>query len=304
MEYQIITDGAADITKEEGAKRGIVVVPFYVYSTQDVNRKFADADELYEEMLKNPKEVFKTACPSPEEYYRKFRAAVDEGKGVFCVTISQKFSGSYSSAVLAANMIAEETPDAKVRVIDSQMNSALQGLFVDEIEKMAQAGLSFQEISRRADALIPQGKIMFTVGNLDYLRAGGRIGALKYVITKTLSVRPLIIMQDGDIKSGGLGIGIHGAMKKVVGNVADYFSRTGFRMEDYSFVVGYGADRTLGEKIRELYYKAFPDWKSELPMKQITEVSAVHTGPSTVGFGFLKKRKYSAARKKKNKLSL
>ena len=289
MEYQIITDGAADITKEEGAKRGIVVVPFYVYSTQDVNRKFADADELYEEMLKNPKEVFKTACPSPEEYYRKFRVAVDEGKGVFCVTISQKFSGSYSSAVLAANMIAEETPDAKVRVIDSQMNSALQGLFVDEIEKMAQAGLSFQEISRRADALIPQGKIMFTVGNLDYLRAGGRIGALKYVITKTLSVRPLITMQDGDIKSGGLGIGIHGAMKKVVGNVADYFSRTGFRMEDYSFVVGYGADRTLGEKIRELFYKAFPDWKSELPMKQITEVSAVHTGPSTVGFGFLKK---------------
>lgn len=289
MEYQIITDGAADITKEEGAKRGIVVVPFYVYSTQDVNRKFADVDELYEEMLKNPKEVFKTACPSPEEYYRKFRAAVDEGKGVFCVTISQKFSGSYSSAVLAANMIAEETPDAKVRVIDSQMNSALQGLFVDEIEKMAQAGLSFQEISRRADALIPQGKIMFTVGNLDYLRAGGRIGALKYVITKTLSVRPLITMQDGDIKSGGLGIGIHGAMKKVVGNVADYFSRTGFRMEDYSFVVGYGADRTLGEKIRELFYKAFTDWKSELPMKQITEVSAVHTGPSTVGFGFLKK---------------
>ena len=289
MEYQIITDGAADITKEEGAKRGIVVVPFYVYSTQDVNRKFADADELYEEMLKNPKEVFKTACPSPEEYYRKFRAAVDEGKGVFCVTISQKFSGSYSSAVLAANMIAEETPDAKVRVIDSQMNSALQGLFVDEIEKMAQAGLSFQEISRRADALIPQGKIMFTVGNLDYLRAGGRIGALKYVITKTLSVRPLITMQDGDIKSGGLGIGIHGAMKKVVGNVADYFSRTGFRMEDYSFVGGYGADRTLGEKIRELFYKAFPDWKRELPMKQITEVSAVHTGPSTVGFGFLKK---------------
>ena len=289
MEYQIITDGAADITKEEGAKRGIVVVPFYVYSTQDVNRKFADVDELYEEMLKNPKEVFKTAFPSPEEYYRKFRAAVDEGKGVFCVTISQKFSGSYSSAVLAANMIAEETPDAKVRVIDSQMNSALQGLFVDEIEKMAQAGLSFQEISRRADALIPQGKIMFTVGNLDYLRAGGRIGALKYVITKTLSVRPLITMQDGDIKSGGLGIGIHGAMKKVVGNVADYFSRTGFRMEDYSFVVGYGADRTLGEKIRELFYKAFPDWKSELPMKQITEVSAVHTGPSTVGFGFLKK---------------
>lgn len=289
MEYQIITDGAADITKEEGAKRGIVVVPFYVYSTQDVNRKFADADELYEEMLKNPKEVFKTACPSPEEYYRKFRAAVDEGKGVFCVTISQKFSGSYSSAVLAANMIAEETPDAKVRVIDSQMNSALQGLFVDEIEKMAQAGLSFQEISRRADALIPQGKIMFTVGNLDYLRAGGRIGALKYVITKTLSVRPLITMQDGDIKSGGLGIGIHGAMKKVVGNVADYFSRTGFRMEDYSFVVGYGADHTLGEKIRELFYKAFPDWKRELPMKQITEVSAVHTGPSTVGFGFLKK---------------
>ncbi len=289
MEYQIITDGAADITKEEGAKRGIVVVPFYVYSTQDVNRKFADVDELYEEMLKNPKEVFKTACPSPEEYYRKFRAAVDEGKGVFCVTISQKFSGSYSSAVLAANMIAEETPDAKVRVIDSQMNSALQGLFVDEIEKMAQAGLSFQEISRRSDALIPQGKIMFTVGNLDYLRAGGRIGALKYVITKTLSVRPLITMQDGDIKSGGLGIGIHGAMKKVVGNVADYFSRTGFRMEDYSFVVGYGADRTLGEKIRELFYKAFPDWKSELPMKQITEVSAVHTGPSTVGFGFLKK---------------
>ena len=149
---------------------------------------------------------------------------MDEGKGVFCVTISQKFSGSYSSAVLAANMIAEETPDAKVRVIDSQMQfRRFRGCSSMKSKKWRRPGFPFRKFPG-----VPTpsaGKIMFTVGNLDYLRAGGRIGALKYVITKTLSVRPLITMQDGDIKSGGLGIGIHGAMKKVVGNVADYFSR-------------------------------------------------------------------------------
>ena len=289
MEIQIVTDGAADITKEEGLKRGIAVIPFYVYSTQDINRSFSDANELYEEMVKNPKEVFKTACPSPEEFYNPFKEAVEQGKGVICVTITQKFSGSYSSAMLARTRILEEFPEAKVCVIDSQMNSALQGLFVDEIERMVLAGLPFDEIAAKADALIPQGKIMFTVGTLDYLRAGGRIGALQYVITKTLSVRPLITMQDGDIKSGGLGLGIHGAMKKVVSNVADFFARIGGNMDDYRFVVGYGADRSLGEKISELFHKAFPDFRGNLPMKQITEVSAVHTGPSTVGFGFLKK---------------
>ena len=289
MDIQIMTDGAADLTKEEGLKRGITVIPFYVYSERNIDAAFSGVTELYEEMVKKPKEVFKTACPSPEEFMKPFREAIEQGKGVICVTITQKFSGSYSSAVLARSQILEEFPNAKICVIDSQMNSVLQGLFVNEIEKMVRSDLSFDEIVVRAEALIPNGKIMFTVGNLDYLRAGGRIGALRYVITKTLSVRPLITMQDGDIKSGGLGIGVHGAMKKVVSNVADFFARTGDKMEDYNFVVGYGAERSLGERIAELFRKAFPQFQGELPIRQITEVSAVHTGPSTVGFGFLKK---------------
>ncbi len=289
MDIQIVTDGAADITKEEGLKRGITVIPFYVYNERNIDAAFSGVTELYEEMVKKPKDIFKTACPSPEEFIKPFREAIERGMGVICVTITQKFSGSYSSAVLARAQILEEFPNAKICVIDSQMNSALQGLFVNEIEKMARADLSFDEIVARAETLIPNGKIMFTVGNLDYLRTGGRIGALRYVITKTLSVRPLITMQDGDIKSGGLGIGVHGAMKKVVSNVADFFARTGDNMEDYNFVVGYGADRSLGERIAELFRKAFPQFSGELPIRQITEVSAVHTGPSTVGFGFLKK---------------
>ncbi len=53
---------------------------------------------------------------------------VEKNIPVVAMTISTVLSGSYNSARIAAEQLKEKYPDAKIEVINSQLNSAAQGL--------------------------------------------------------------------------------------------------------------------------------------------------------------------------------
>ena len=69
---------------------------------------------------------------------------IKQGKGIVCICITSKFSGSLQSATNAKNILLETYPDAKIEVIDSMVNTVLQGLFVLEAAKMCKAGVPME----------------------------------------------------------------------------------------------------------------------------------------------------------------
>ena len=145
---QIITDSSADLSKEIVEKYGIDVVPFYVSFSEETYLKEGEEisqKDFYDQLVSseaNPK----TACPSIDDYYTRFEKAVKENLSVICFTLSQKFSGSFQSAVNAKNMILEDYANAKVEVIDSLSATGGQGLLVLECCKMAENNLDFEEV--------------------------------------------------------------------------------------------------------------------------------------------------------------
>jgi DegV family protein with EDD domain len=118
----------------------------------------------------------KTSMPSVQDYVDVFTPIVKAGEGVLCICITTKFSGSYNSAVNARNMLLEDYPDAKIEVIDSTLNTVEEGIFVREAARMKAAGLSLEESVQALERIKSTGRIIFTVGSLDYLIHGGRIG--------------------------------------------------------------------------------------------------------------------------------
>ncbi len=188
-------------------------------------------------------------------------------------------------------MILEEYPNAKITVIDSTLNTVLQGLFVLEAVKLRDANVSYEEAVDRLLAIRSTGRILFTVGSADYLQHGGRIGKVGSAAVSLLGIRPLITMKEGEIFSSGIVKGRKKSLTKVISMLDDYLKEQKADINDYSIVVGCGYDLKEGEKFRSDVEKFVTDnyGPVSVPMFQIGATVSVHTGPYPLGVSIIKK---------------
>lgn len=285
---KLISDAACDLLPKE--YKDIDIVNFFIYDASiDKEVQSKHVDEIYHEMITDDSKIFKTACPTIDTYYQKFVENEKNGYASICVCITSKFSGSYNSATMAKMQAMEEHPNAKIAVIDSKSNSALQGLLVLAIDDMIKAGFSYELILTKIEKLIPTGKIMFTVETVDYLKKGGRIGKVSAFVASALNLKPIIVMRDGDIGLGGIAFGVRRTLLKVLELVKRHFEKAGENIKDYNFMVGYSSDKATGENLIKQASDYLKINKENILFKQITECTAVHTGPNTLGIAFLKK---------------
>lgn len=284
---KLIADAACDLMQND--YKDIDIVDFLIYDAtndEEVNAKCVD--ELYQEMMHSEK-IYKTACPTIDTYYQKFVENEKNGYATICVCITSKFSGSYNSATIAKMQALESYPNAKITVVDSKGNSALQLLLVLAIHKMINAGFSYELILSNIDKLIPTGKIMFTVETVDYLKKGGRIGKVSAFVATALNLKPIIVMRDGDIGLGGIAFGVKRTLIKVLELVKSHFEKEGENIKDYHFAVGYSSDIKAGENFLKQAIEYLKISEDDVVFNQIKECSAVHTGPNTLGLAFIKK---------------
>lgn len=283
---KLISDGACDLTAENIKKYNISVIPFWI--NYENESKLLSSDELYALMKEHPKMQFKTACPSTEDFRVEFEKAIQNNQDVICVCISSKFSGSYEAAQIAKKTTLEKYPDAVINIIDSLMCSAQQGLLVLSVADMIEKNYEINKISEIAEELKKESKIFMTVNNLDYLRAGGRIGRLSGIILNILAVKPLIIMEDGSIRSGGLALGFNMALQKILNELRKWFEHSLKNVKDFKFFVGYSTDKKTGEKfLNDAVTKLKIDEKS-ISLTQIGSTAGVHTGPETIGIALIR----------------
>jgi DegV family protein with EDD domain len=288
--YKIVSDSACDLSKEYLEKHDVTIVPLSVsFDGETYYRDGVDItrDECYQRMVDDPKLFPKTSLPSVESYADVFRNYVEQGFPVVCFTITTLFSGSYNSAMNAKSLVEEDYPDANICVIDSKQNTVTQALLIDQFVKMLEDGLSFEQAMSKLDALMASARIFFTVGSLDYLKMGGRIGKVATAATGKLGVKPVIIMKDGDIGLGGIGRNRNKLKNSVLQVAKKYLDEN--NKDNFIVSVGYGYDKEEG-------FEFMKEVESTLDVKLDSEtnvaigiVSAVHTGPYPIGLGVIRK---------------
>lgn len=293
--FHIVSDGSCDLDPKLAEEKGVTVVPFYVtFDDEHFERENVDIGirEFYQQMVDQPKVYPKSSMPSSQDFMDAFLPFVKQGKPVVCICITTKFSGSYQSAVNAKEMILEERPEAQITVIDSTINTVLQGLYVLEAVKLRDSGMPYEDAVKRLEEIKGTGRIFFTVGDMEYLKHGGRIGKVAGVAGSVLGIRPVITLKQGEIFPSGIGRSRKSTTAKCIDLLLNYLKETNAGFEHFSINIGFGYDRREAEKFRDrtlevLHARGYEI--EDIPLFQIGATISVHTGPYPLGFGIVEK---------------
>ena len=291
--YQIISDGSCDLPQELTKEKNIVVVPFYVSMDSETYRKEmveVDVRDFYREMVEKKGVYPKTSMPSTQDYCNAFEPYVKAGVPVICLCITTKFSGSMQSAKSAKDIILEDYPEAIITIVDTEVDTVLQGIYVLEACRLRDMGVGYEEAIERLKAIRSSGRIFFTVGNIEYLKHGGRIGKLAGLAGGMLGIKPLITLKDGEIFPSGIVRSRKKSMDKVIDMLLAYVDEDKAGMSDYSLCIGYGYDHDEALEFRKLALERLAHLGvKEIPIYQIGATIGVHTGPYPIGFGIVKR---------------
>lgn len=295
--YHIISDGSCDLPQELVKEKNITVVPFYV-SFDDENYLKENVEigirDFYQQMVDRRGVYPKSSMPSTQDYVEVFLPYAKDGIPVICICITTKFSGSMQSAVNARTIVQESCPEARITVIDARINTVLQGLYVLEAAKLRDSGMDYDSVVKRLEEMRSSGRIFFTVGDMEYLKHGGRIGKVSAVAGSVLGIRPVITLKDGEIFPSGIGRGRKRTTEKTIELLLDYLEKSSLGIDGYSIAIGYGYDREEAVEFREraleaLHGKGYEIGREEIPLYQIGATISVHTGPYPLGFGIIEK---------------
>ena len=214
MSYKIVADSSCEFPEEYRKDPRYVNVPLGL----DVNDELIMDDETFDqaEFLKkvaaSPK-CPKSFCPSPEKYMDAYQT---EAENVFAFTLSAKLSGSYNSAELGKNLYHEKHGEKNIFVCDSESASGGETQLALKAAELSEEGLSFAEICQKLTEYRDNLKTYFVLNNLETLRKNGRLVGVKALVASTLSIKPVMGSNKGEIIQLGQAIGIKKALTKMV----------------------------------------------------------------------------------------
>ena len=295
MKFGIVSDSSCDLSPQYTEQEQISIVSFYVsFDGEKYLKEGKDiaVTDFYQEMADNQGCYPKTSMPSVQDYIDAFLPLVKRGMPVLCICLTKKFSGSMQSAINAKEELMEDYPQAEIYVMDSQLVTAIQGLFVQEAVRLRDQGLSLEEAVKALEKIRNTGHIFFSTKDLKYLEHGGRIGKAASLAGSVLNIKPLLQYYDGELGLTELCRGRKKSLLKVVDMFIEYLEKKKINLEEYLLVTGVGLDvpeyKTFKEYLKErLLEKGYP--VKEWVQIQIGATIGVHTGPYPMGVGILKK---------------
>ena len=292
-DFQIFSDGACDLGLKMSKDLDITLIPFYVSLDHEKYYKEIfelSLDEYYHDMVEN-NGYPKTSLPSVQDYIDAFRPVLEQGKDVFCLTITHALSSSIQSAQTAKMMLDEEFPERTICVIDSWNITGSQALLLMECSRMKRDGKTLDEIASYVEKAKNDTRIHFMVGDLSHLQVGGRIGKLATLSGSILKIKPVIVFKSGDISFGGAVRSRKKGMARIADLTRNYFKESGEDPSHYIALVGTTNTWEEIPEFRALMEPTMPgaDWRESF---QIGATVATHTGPGTLGTCFVKKYEY------------
>lgn len=220
MKFRVAMDSAGELQEAFKGKDEYRIVPLMLMIGDEeiIDDGTIDQKVLIKKIADSPT-CAKTACPSPEAYFREYDCGAEH---VYGVTISAELSGSFQSAVIARDMYLDKYPDAKIHVFNSRSTSVGETMIVHMITQMEAEGVPFEEIVETIEAWNDEKLTYFTLDNLETLRKNGRLSRLKALAATVLKIKPICIgNHEGIIEQIDQARGSNKALIKMVDHIVE-----------------------------------------------------------------------------------
>ncbi len=192
--YVVTCESPCDLGTEYMRKIRVPFACFHIY-INDAEYPDDCGDTLSPETFYGHMEAgdkISTSQINPQEYRDLWAPYLEKGLDIVHLTTSSGISGTYNSAVIAADNCMEEFAGRKVYVTDSKVVSAGYGLFVDKLAEKRDEGLTAEELHVWAEKNKFRLHFWFYAGKLKYLVAGGRVSKTSAFFGKMLKICPVL----------------------------------------------------------------------------------------------------------------
>lgn len=277
MPVKIIVDSTADLRPQIAERVNIVRLTIRFGDREYIDGVTIDSHKFYE-MLVESDALPTTSQATPFAFEEAFREAVEAGFDVVCITCTSKLSGTHQSAMIAA----EEFP-GKVFVVDSQSIALGSAILTEYALQLQDKGLSAEDIAWKLMQKREKVRLIAMLDTLEYLKKGGRISKTVAFAGGMLNIKPVICIENGEIKVLGKARGSRQGNNLLVQEI----QKAGGVDFKKPLLLGYtGLSDTLLQKYIADSAALWEDRVEQLPVRIVGSVVGTHVGPGAVAVAF------------------
>lgn len=277
MSVKIIVDSTADLIPQVRSRVEVVPLTIRFGEEEYTDGVTIDSHTFYEKLIES--DVLPTTSQaSPFDFEEKFRRAVEEGHQVVCIAVSSRLSGTYQSACIAA----EEFP-GKVFVVDSQTIALGSAILTDYALSLVDRGLDAETIAWKLTQKREKVRLLAMLDTLEYLKKGGRISSTVALAGGLLNIKPVVCIENGEIKMLGKARGSRQANNLLVQEI----EKAGGVDFQKPVLLGYtGLSDALLKKYIQDSSTLWEGRVEELSCSVVGSVVGTHAGPGAVAVAF------------------
>ncbi|HBC46080.1 MAG TPA: hypothetical protein DCZ43_03440 [candidate division Zixibacteria bacterium] len=273
---RIVTDSTCDLPPEIAAFHDIEIVPLKVAFGSETYRDGVDLDSysFYEKLSDQSNALPKTSQPSPSEFKERYAEMLERGDchQILSLHLSSMLSGTINSATSGAK-------GQKVVCFDSGTVSLGLGLMAIAASEMAREGKSLKDIIACLEERKKDQGLYFTLGTLEYLIKGGRVGKARGYLGRLLGLKPILALQNGEVLPVARVRSQEAALEKII----SYLPGDGY---GYRWAVGHTKCPQQIELITEILRERFG--AIDVLAGEIGPTVGTHIGPGALGIFFMK----------------
>ena len=284
-DYVIMTDSCCDLTDQMARELELEVLPLTMHMDgQDYPNDLAGTAISNQEFYKRIRagKLATTSAVNVGQFQDAMRRVLESGRDIVCVCFSSALSTTYQSAVIAAEDLRSEFPEAEIYVVDSLSASLGQGLLLYLAVEQKRKGLTAAELAKWVEDNRLTVCHWFTVDDLNFLKRGGRVSATTALLGTMLSIKPIMHTSDeGKLVPVSKARG----RKDAIAALLDKIEALGIHPEKQTMFICHADCEEDAKAVAQTIQDRFGT--PTVHINYIGPVIGSHTGPNTMGIFFV-----------------
>lgn len=282
MSVKIISDSACDMTQSEAKEKGVIILPMknVIDGVEYLDGVTITTEEFYEK-LENCEQLPTTSQISPMEFTEILSPIVDNGEEAVIITLAGKLSGTVQSATIAAAEFND-----KVWVVDSGNVTIGQNILLRYAIQLRNRGLTAREITKELERVKSRICLLARLDTLEYLVRGGRLSKTAGIAGTLLNIKPVVCVEDGEIKVLGKARG----SRQSDNMLTEFVEKKGGVDFSMPVMLAYsGTDDALLKGYIDNSSELWEEHLESLPITMIGSTISTHAGPGAIAVAFFAK---------------
>lgn len=272
MNYKIVTEASVDMPREFAEENDITILPIEVNFNGDLYPEGLPNDQFYQKLKEGI--IPKTSQPNQYKFETAFTPYVNkEDWFVITIVISSDLAGTLAQAKNAVESLGMKN----VYICDSRVTTWAEGAMIIELMKYIKShkDATPEQVVAELERLKASVKLVAVIGDLKYLKQGGRLSATSYVAATVLGIKPIINLDGGKVNN---------VAKKIGEKANEYMVEcANKRNKNYPVYFGHSNNESLARNFIKKYSAKLDIDPETAPVFEIGCVVGTHVGPNCYG---------------------